>query len=213
MHNLVAEIKRKPELKDLPDDLVISSLERYLSKHKIKIPDGKKERNYLIKIIRAELRRYAGQYNISGSAKKQKLVESGDFNELLKHHSSTKERINDYPALIKIISEISPKTILDLGCGLNPIAIATPKIFYHAYDIKSEDLEIVKLFFEKKHISGDIHHTDIRTVNTFPKVDLCLMFKLLDIIGENKSEIAENLISKIEAKYFIVSFATASAVF
>ena len=123
-------------------------------------------------------------------------------------HKSTKERLNDYELVKKIISSLNPKSVLDLGCGLNPLAIATSKIFYHAYDIKSEDLEIVKLFFEKNKISGDIHHADIRAVNNFPQVDLCLMFKLLDILGNDKSEIAESLIKKINAKYFIISFAT-----
>ncbi|MGV8142619.1 MAG: hypothetical protein ACP5NS_03210, partial [Candidatus Pacearchaeota archaeon] len=126
----------------------------------------------------------------------------------LQHHSSTKERLDDYPLVNEMISKIKPKSILDLGCGINPLAIASKGVFYHAYDIKKEDLEIVSSFFKSKGISGDIHNLDIRKVSIFPEVDLCLIFKVLDIIGDNKFELSKSFLTNIKSKFFIVSFAT-----
>ena len=208
MNSIVGEIKEKKELSDIPDDLVISALNEYLRKHRIEIPIDKKPRKALIKIIRAELRRYAGQYSISSKSKKDNLLVKGNFNELLKHHISTKERINDYEILKEIISRINPQSILDLGCGLNPLAIASKGVSYHAYDIKKEDLDIVSTFFSANDINGDTHNIDIRKIKNFPGVDLCLIMKVLDIIGQNKTELAHKFLTEIRTKYFIISFAT-----
>ena len=208
MDSIVAEIKAKKELSDIPDDLVKSCLENYLKKHKLILSSNKKERKYILKSIRAELRRYAGQYSLSSNSKRNKLVELKEFTELLNHHSSTKERINDYPLLKKIISKINPKVIVDLGCGLNPLAIASKNIVYHAYDIKKEDLEIVSAFFKANNIEGDVHNKDIRQIDRFPESDLCLILKVLDILGNNKTELAKKLLTEVKSKNFIVSFAT-----
>ncbi len=208
MESLVYEIKAKKELSDIPDDLVISTLNDYLKNHRINIPENKRARKSLVKIIRAELRRFAGQYSLSTKSKKDKLLASNNFQELLKHHSSTKERLNDYTLLKEIISKLNPKSILDLGCGINPLAIASKGVFYHAYDIKNEDLEIVSSFFKANDISGDVHNLDIRKVVNFQEVDLCIILKVLDILGDNKTELAKKFLTNIQAKNFIVSFAT-----
>ncbi len=208
MVSIISEIKAKKELSDIPDDIVKLTLSDYLTKHKIIIPENQKAKKFIIKSIRAELRRYAGQYSLSSKSKKDKLIKSKDFKELLKHHSSTKERINDYPLLIDIIQKLKPKSILDLGCGINPLAIAQKGIFYHAYDIKNEDLEIVSAFFKENSLSGDVHHADIRNISKFPDTDLCLILKVLDILGNNKIELSKKFLTEIQAKTFIISFAT-----
>lgn len=208
MEKIVAEIKQKPELEGLPDAVAERALRAYLSRHKLSIPTKPKERKIVIKAIRAELRRYAGQYVLSKSSKKrQELLIAHNFTSLLVTHSSTKERIHEYGQIKKIIYSINPQSILDLGCGLNPLAIATPNIIYHAYDLNANDLYLVKQFFEHNNIHGDVHHTDISKVNSFPAVDVCLMFKLLDILP-NKINSARSLLTRIDAKYFLVSFAT-----
>ena len=208
MDNIVAEIKKKRELADIPDDLVRDELVKYIKKHNIILPVEKKSTKLIVKSLRAELRRYSGQYSLSSKSKKDRLLSSQNFKELLNHHSSTKERIKDYPLLRNIISKINPKSILDLGCGLNPLAIASKGVFYHAYDIKSEDLNIVSAFFAANDISGDVHNADIRNIIKFPEVDLCLILKVLDILGINKIELSKKFLSKIKSKTFIVSFAT-----
>ena len=209
MADIVAEIKQKRELHDLPDELIVKTVNEYLAKHKAQIPNNSKERKMLIKEIRAELRRYAGQYASAQGGKKIKtLIEQHRFSELLQYHSSTRERLIDYPLVKKIISDLKPNSILDIGCGLNPLAVATPNARYHAYDIKEDDLNIVHEFFKEHKIEGDIHHADVRLINNFPSVDICLMFKLLDIIGQDRNEITRKLLINIKSKYFIISFAT-----
>ncbi len=201
METLTAEIKQKREFNDLPDSFVRNILQNYLKKQKILIPQDKKSRKLLVKIIRAELRRSAGQY--LGNS-----INTDSVKDLLKSHVSTSERLNEYEYIKSIIKHLNPGSILDLGCGLNPIAIAKPNVKYYAYDIKAEYLTLVNEHFKKNKIHGEVHHEDINQVSHFPKTDLCLMLKLLDILGKNKKETARNLLNKIDSKSFIVSFAT-----
>ncbi len=209
MNNLIRKIKEKYELNGLPDTLIESVLESYLNKNKIKDISSEKSRKIIIKEVRQELRRYAGQYASKSNIKnRQDLVKTENFEELLSNHSSTRERLEDYPLVKSMIKKINPKSILDLGCGINPVAIAQKGIKYHAFDINHNDLDIVEQFFKIKEINGDIHHKDIRVVENFPKVDLCIIFKVLDILGSDRTKISKHLLQTIETKYFLVSFAT-----
>ena len=203
METLIKAIKEKRELRGLPDSLVKSTINDYISKNHVK-DLTKKSAKIVIKEVRSELRRYSGQY----SSRKRSNVSKKDFSEFLKEHKSTRERLPDYPLVKQIIDEINPSKIMDLGWGLNPLAIADSNIEYHVYDINGDDLKIVRDFFNAKNINGKIYHEDIRNVESFPKVDLCIIFKVLDILGKERNEISRKLLEKIDSRYFIVSFAT-----
>ena len=211
MQSIIKKIKEKYELRNLPDSLVKSTLESYLKKNKIKNLDKEKNQKIVIKEVRSILRRYAGQYASKSNIKNMyELVKKGKFEDILKEHSSTRERLEDYPLVIEVIKKINPKSILDLGCGINPVAIAQSfnKAEYHAYDINNSDLEIVEKFFKSKKINGFVYNQDIRNIGNFPKADLCIIFKVLDILGEKRNEISSKLLKEIDSKYFLVSFPT-----
>lgn len=209
MQKIVDCIKQKFELKNLPSSLVEKTLNEYLKKNKLNLPESEKELKLIVKEVRSQLRKYAGQYASKGNLKKREnLLSEGNIDDLLKEHSSTRERIQDYPLIKDIISKINPKTILDLGCGINPIALASKESTYYAYDINDEDLKIVREFFKINNIDGEVIQKDIRENIVFPKVDLCIIFKVLDILGPERNEVTLKLLSKIDSKVFLVSFAT-----
>jgi len=213
MNNIILKIKQKKELSDIPDELVEDALKNYLKKHNLEVPSSPKSQKIIIKEVRAELRKYTGQYQIS-SKKRISLLEQNKITELLKTHTSTRERISYYPKLIRIIKELNPKSILDLGCGLNPIAIINKinnkAITYYAYDIKQEELELINNFFKKNKTKGKTILEDIRKSTGFPKTDLCLILKTLDIIEPNSRShrIANQIIENLQCKFIIISFAT-----
>jgi hypothetical protein len=208
MDSLIKEIKNKKELSDLSDSLVESCLKNYLSKNKIAYTKNIKSRKLIVKEIRSELRRYAGQYNQISSTKRKKLISSNQIEKLLKSHSSTRERIEDYDYIKSIIKKLNPKSILDLGCGLNPLAIGEKNIVYYAYDIKNEDIQTVSDFFAKNKIEGYAIQGDITIINEFPKTDICLIFKVLDILPGDRYENSKNILNKLKSKKILVSFAT-----
>jgi len=207
-------IKKKKELSDIPDFIVTDIINEYINKHKISIPTSEKQRRILVKIIRAELRNYVGRFQIkSKNLKITNFKDKKEIEKLLLNHRSTKERIisNAGKILLSEITKVNPKTILDLGCGLNPIWIMqnlNKNINYTACDIKENELSLIDSYFKNNKIKGRVSVCDLRKQSNFPKTDLCLILKVLDIIESKGHRLAHNLVAKVKSKIIIVSFAT-----
>ncbi|MEI6849641.1 MAG: hypothetical protein WCK29_01255, partial [archaeon] len=132
--------------------------------------------------------------------------------ELLETHNSTKERLADYPIIKDLILKLNPKSILDLGCGLNPLALldTIKNMEYYASDINENDLELINKYFRLNNIKGKAFVYDLRTIGSekLPCADLCIIFKVLDIIEKKGHRLAEKILSSVDSKQFLVSFAT-----
>jgi 2-polyprenyl-3-methyl-5-hydroxy-6-metoxy-1,4-benzoquinol methylase len=206
---LIKKIKQKKELAGLADSFVSSLLESYLQKYKINLAEiSDKPRQIIMKDLRAELRLFSGRFQKSPKDK-SKLFASDEIEKLLKAHSSTAERLNFYPNLKKIIRTSKAKSILDLGCGLNPFALASNKYVYYASDIREDELDLIKKFFEESKIRGKTFVYDLRQIkDDLPEADICLIFKVLDIIDDKKHRLTEKIIQSVRCKKFLISFST-----
>ncbi len=205
--NLINAIKQKKELSDISNSLISDILNKYLKKHKIYLEAlNKKDIKLIISSVRAELRLYSGRFQKS-TKDKELLLKQNKIIELLKTHSSTSERLDFYPELKKIISSLNISSILDLASGLNPLALASSNIEYYAIDIKESEIFLINQFFKKHKIKGKAIVSDIRTLDKFPKADLCILFKILDIL-DNSYELAQKFLKNINCRYFLISFST-----
>lgn len=210
---IMEKIRRKKELSGLASPIVLEALEKQMKKLGIKKEFIKSLRKPEIKILmketRAELRRYSGRFS-SSKKEKNDLLEKNDINSLLKTHSSTKERLDEYEKIKTLIINLNVHSILDIGCGLNPLAIAGKNTEYYALDIKEDEIKIVNRFFKENNIKGRAFFYDIRKIERkeLPKVDLCLIFKLFDVIEKNNHKIAEKIVQNIRCKYILISFPT-----
>jgi len=207
---LVEKIKQKKELKGLSNEIVLSALNKYLLKNKISISNlREKEEKVIIKEIRSELRNLTGQFQKS-SRDRISLLKEKSLNSLLKTHSSTEERLDFYPELKSIIGSLKPNSILDLGCGINPIALASKNVEYFASDIKEDELSLIKEYFKENKIKGKTFIYDLRLFDPkdFPKTDLTIIFKVLDVIEKKSHFLTEKIILGIKSKNILVSFAT-----
>ncbi|MDO8564149.1 MAG: hypothetical protein Q7R87_04020 [Nanoarchaeota archaeon] len=207
--SLCFSVKEKKELSGLANSIVEEAIKSYFSKNNIKKSNfSEKEKKLVIKEVRSNLRRLSGRFQNTSSLQ-QELLESGKIEDLLKTHSSAEERIADYPFLKGKISPLHIKSILDLGCGLNPIALASKGIKYYATDINQNDLDLVKEYFNMNNISGEAFLYDLRNLNSpLPKADLCLILKVFDVLEERGHKLAEKIIKFIQCKYLLVSFST-----
>lgn len=207
---LTEQIAKKKELSGLNREIVKEVIGDYLAKNGLRLELLKKqELKIVIKDIRSKLREQAGRFRASFKDR-EKLLQKSDYDSLLMTHSSTKERMKFYPKLMEIISSLHIKSILDLGCGLNPIALAKPGIAYYASDINQEELSLIKKFFIKNNIQGGIFQCNLLKPEScnFPTADLCIIFKVLDILGKNDYILAKKIISKINSKFLLISFST-----
>ncbi|MFH1802631.1 MAG: hypothetical protein ABH864_04215 [archaeon] len=206
--DFLKKIKSKKELQGLADSVVTDCLNNYLKKNNINFSKtSEKERKIILKEIRSGLRLLVGRFQKSIKNKKS-LLSSGELEDLLKTHSSTSERLAFYPEFKRLLKQIDPRSILDLGCGLNPIAIASKQVEYFASDINEGDLNIISDFFNSKKIKGKTFVADLQNLKQeLPKTDVCLILKVLDVIDPNH-KISGDLLDKIQSKILIVSFST-----
>lgn len=198
---LVGRIREKKSLQGIADSVIETELEGYLRSNKLDLSSlNDKDSKIIVQDVRQKLRRLAGSFQ---------QVDKDMDNPLLSH-ASTRERLEFYPALRQKLNAIQVNSILDLGCGINPLALATTSVKYHAYDINENDLSKVQDFFDKNNISGTTKVLDLRNVSNidFPEADLCLMFKVLDVIDEKNHKKSEELIRKIKSRYLLISFST-----
>lgn len=205
---LVSKIKQKKELSGIPNSFIMPILEKTLRRYNLKTENlSKSEISVIVKESRAELRNYVGRFHSSQKNRMNLLVQD-EIDRLLSSHSSTRERVSFYPELISLLEKLNVKTVIDLGSGINPLAMAYRFKEYYAYDINENDISLVQEFFKTKNILGSAVVQDIRQPFSYPSADICLIFKVLDIIEKKGHKIADNLISNIKCKYILISFAT-----
>lgn len=242
---IVSDVKSKKELRALDEDFVKRKIHdffddksNYQYKEKIleKLSSSKdyrqfmksKEHDFLIKNVRAELRKVYGAFILKEYEKKNKVLKRlkgpDDLDghiELLKLHKSTNERLSHYDMLYsKIFEKINGKAvILDMACGLNPIAniFVRNKIKkYYASDISSEDCEFLKEYFDKIGIvDNEVFPLDLVEKESLKKLskikcDVCFIFKTLDGLERVERNITEKLFKSINAPFIAVTFPTLS---
>lgn len=220
LRQIVNDIKGKKELEGIINSFIEAELLGIISRDR-KLSDFfssadnfekmKKSRYYrqIMKNIRKTMRKSVGVFINPAKLK--------DFDSLLLKHESTRERMGIYPELYQRIFHItgSPGTILDLGCGINPLSYKYLKITprYLAYDVNAVVIGIVDDFFKKKKINGKAGLINLREARKkklkLPKADICFLFKVLDSVELEKGhKLAEKLIRQIQSKWIAASFST-----
>ena len=185
-----------------------------------------------IKEVRAKLRRMYGLFRVEEDVKVRESLLNEWFNvgarekevilkKLLETHSSTKERRLFYKKLYSHIFKITgkPKSILDLACGINPFSVEfmnLKDIYYYAYDLNEGEIDLLNKYFNFKHslnknFLGKAEIFDLlqwEKLTDFERVDVCFLFKIVDILDAGKGhKISELVIKNAPAKFVIVSFA------
>lgn len=228
---ITSKIKEKKELSGIDNTIVIEQVKNHLSKNSKLLDNfvqGKKiAERALMKSVREILRKMHGTYN-SDLKKRTELLNQFKTNnsrelviELMKTHKSTAERLEIYENLYHNIFEITenPSSILDLGCGLNPLSVIfldDKEIDYLACDISSSDLEIITVvlstYDDMTIETKPINLFDAKKKNIFSKFDqfdICFLFKIFDSIELSKShKLSEEIIKCVPADWVVVSFPT-----
>ena len=222
---ILNQVKQNKKYKTLSDELILSEIKEYLNKN-----NPKKIIKQDIKHIRSKLHRAYSTYQTTKKNKIQLLLnqlkqnpESLDIiNKILSSNISTKERLDDYKFIYNKIFQITdkPKSIIDLGCGLNPISFPymnLQSLIYYAYDIDEQDIKFLNEFFNimKNKIKGKaeiLNLRDFKKISNLPPSDIIFLWKIIDLIDIDNHKPSEELINflfnKNKAKFIVASFAT-----
>lgn len=194
--SLLERIKDKAELRGVASSFVQQVLDSYLKKHNITPPLSPKQEKIVIKEVRALLRNKTGRFY--AAPKKDSGIA----------HRSAEERAEIYPLLKDILHRLNARSVLDLGCGLNPLFLAEHGVKYTAWDIRADDIDAVNSFFEENKIPGRAEVVDIASVHSFPEADVVLILKVFDVLETRGHTRAEQLLKSLASPSVIASFST-----
>jgi 16S rRNA (guanine(1405)-N(7))-methyltransferase len=127
-------------------------------------------------------------------------------------HSSTRERLSILGDFYKILLDGLPpiRSIMDLGCGLNPLSIPWMPIArdckYFAFDIFSDMMDFNSAFL--KHIAqkGKAKVMDLSRAIPKEKVDVAFLFKLLPTLDQLDKHRTAYLLENLPATHLLISY-------
>ncbi len=130
-------------------------------------------------------------------------------------HASTRERL---PALSQLypacFGDQPPRRVLDLGCGLNPLAVPwmdlPPTAWYAAFDI---DTDLHRFLNEALPLLGVIGLADFCDLALGPPpvaADVALALKIIPLLEQQRRGAGADLLRALRAPRLIISFPTRS---
>jgi len=216
MNSLINKIKSK-KYSNLSEELIEQEINNFIRKN----PKAKDKD--IIKGVKERLHQIYGSFQVNKKKKRDTLLgelksdpNSMDLHiKILETNLSTKERLRAYPTLYYRIFQITqqPRSILDIGSGINPISYpyleCSPK--YTAIEIDQEDVDFINEYFKIKDIKGKAILKSINrdTIKDLPEADITFLFKVIDPLEAKKGhKFSEQLIKELKSKYVVASFST-----
>jgi 16S rRNA (guanine(1405)-N(7))-methyltransferase len=149
----------------------------------------------------------------------QQAVQSGDRTilqqlclNIMSHHTSTRERL---PVLDQFytacMADLAPvHSVLDIACGLNPLAIPwmplAENASYYAYDIHQQMLDFLGQCIEMLGVRGQAEAIDVVQNCPTQEVDVALALKTIPCLEQIDKQAGYYILHAIKARYMIVSF-------
>lgn len=130
----------------------------------------------------------------------------------LELHSSTRERKGSWRAMYeKAFAALgkTPESVLDLACGLNPIALGALGVkTVRGYDIQGGAVNAVNAWAEAAGWDVRGFCADLLCDIEWEEAELALMMKLLPLLERQRAGAARELLESCLAKYVLVTFPT-----
>ena len=250
IEKIISDIKEKRELGAIEEsfvrDILIRELQSnqkivsFILEHELRTLSRADKYKEIIKRVRAKLRVVYGVFQTGKESEKLELLEElkkvvwrtkeidltiDIHKKLLEKHLSSKERLPYYEEVYRSIWRFTgkPHSIIDLGCGLNPLSfpfMGLNKVDYYASELNTIDVNFLNAYFDIMEVfglNGKAIQQDLSGLSasealfkTFPKSDVAFMFKLLDSlkVPRKSKKLDEMVIDRVPARWVIVSFPT-----
>jgi 16S rRNA (guanine(1405)-N(7))-methyltransferase len=130
----------------------------------------------------------------------------------MRQHASTRERLPVLDSFYRTIFGALPPihSVLDVACGLNPLAIPwmplTPGATYTACDLYADMIDFLNGFFEIAGIAGRAQVCDLVSGPPRQSADLALVLKTLPTLDQIAKNAGRELLRALDARFLVVSF-------
>lgn len=184
-----------------------------------------------IKAIKNKLHQVSGAYQsgretyVKWLAELDSALQSGNrelllatSQRLMSHHASTRERL---PILDRFYSTIfvslpPVSSVLDVACGLNPLALPwmplAPGATYAACDIYADMIDFLNGFFallqkqDEAAVAGSAQVCNILTSCPTEHADVAFVLKTIPCLEQVDTSAGHRLLRALNADYLVVSF-------
>ncbi|MCD6288989.1 MAG: 16S rRNA methyltransferase [Anaerolineae bacterium] len=132
--------------------------------------------------------------------------------EIMHHHISTRERLPILDAFYATtLADLGPiHSVLDVACGLNPLAIPwmplADRATYIAYDIYEDMVAFLSTFMGMVPVRGKAEVHDVLRYRPGEHVELALLLKTIPCLEQVDKEAGRRLLDAIDADHILVSF-------
>ena len=133
--------------------------------------------------------------------------------EAMRGHASTRERLPHLETFFADIWSVTgrPRRLLDLGCGLNPLALpwmGLEAATYEAVDVDERPLATVREFLSLVGQPHRVTHRDLVAAPTPEPADVALLLKLVTTLDRQDPAAAARLLGGLQVAHAVVSFTT-----
>lgn len=135
---------------------------------------------------------------------------------VMEAHSSTRERIPILGEFYRTIFEVTgtPRSILDLACGLNPFSLPWMRLDleteYYAFDLHQPRIRLIDAFLQHIGYNGAGIHSDILVQTLEQKADIAFFFKEAHRFEQRQHGVNRAFFRSIPARFLLVSLPTAN---
>jgi len=217
VRSLVEIVLSKPKYRSIHPGLIASLIRDELSKQR-----SEKE---VIKEVTGRLHQVGGAYfkkkpDYTGWGQRLEQLprnihsdDTRDFCiEIMGSHSSTSERLGILKEFFMVTLEsISPvESIIDLACGLNPLAFSwmpvTRDAGYYGCDIFSDMTNFLNSFYEEMGLIGHFSSCDLMEMQFMYKAKVAFLLKTLPCLEQITKGVGVDLLQSIPADHLLISY-------
>ena len=136
--------------------------------------------------------------------------------ERMASHASTEERLGTLETFYATtLADIAPvRSILDLACGLNPLAIPwmplAPDAVYTACDLYTDLADFLNAFLPMAGVSGQAFPCDVLSTPPLQEADLAFVLKFLPLMEQWDKSASGRLLRELRVRHILVSYPTRS---
>ncbi|HLI91042.1 MAG TPA: hypothetical protein VKV37_20290 [Ktedonobacteraceae bacterium] len=217
LERLVEDVLAGAKYRDICPELVASIGARELARR----------RNFkeAVKATRSRLHQaggayFAGREDYAGwLAALEQAARTGDgaalreaCRRIMSHHASTRERLpildEFYSALLADLRPV--RSVLDIACGLNPLAIPWMPLEegaeYYACDIYQGMMDFLARFTALTNVRGHAQTCDVLRSCPDQRADVAFLLKAIPCLEQIDKQAGPRLLHAVNAHYLIVSF-------
>lgn len=136
--------------------------------------------------------------------------------DIMAAHLSTRERLPLLDSFYREIFAVTgrPSSLLDIACGLNPLAFPwmdlPPGAQFHAYDIHEPRIDFLNHYFRRQGLPPLARVQDV--ARQFPQetADVALFLKEMPRFVRNYGDLGRPLLQALRARWLVVSYPAVS---